>query len=282
MHTERSVVIAGATGYLGRFLVEHYSRKGWHVKALVRSAERARQKGIQAELIEAQVTQPDSLKGRFQGANLVISCVGITRQKDGLRYRDVDYQANMNLLHEALAAKVPRFVYVHVLGADKMRGVDLIEAKQAFVERLQAAQIASTVIAPSGYFSDMNDFLDMARAGRVWLFGKGDLQLNPIHGADLADAVYSAAEQQLAWLDVGGPEVFSHSELAQLALKVAGKPERITRLPDVLRRFVLFLLPKVTPQKLYGPVQFFMTAMGHNMVGKPYGRRRLEDYFSQE
>ena len=31
----------------------------------------------------------------------VISTVGITRQEDGLSYRDVDYQANLNLLEFA-------------------------------------------------------------------------------------------------------------------------------------------------------------------------------------
>ena len=41
------------------------------------------------------------LKGCRSGIDTVISTLGITRQKDGLTYLDVDYQANLNLLNEA-------------------------------------------------------------------------------------------------------------------------------------------------------------------------------------
>jgi uncharacterized protein YbjT (DUF2867 family) len=55
----------------------------------------------------------------------------------------------------------------------------LVAAKQAFADRLDAAPITSTIVAPSGFFSDMADFLNMAKSGRVWLFGTGRLRLNP-------------------------------------------------------------------------------------------------------
>jgi nucleoside-diphosphate-sugar epimerase len=41
---------------------------------------------------------PDTLKGICDGIDVVISSIGITRQKDGLKYMDVDYQGNKNLL----------------------------------------------------------------------------------------------------------------------------------------------------------------------------------------
>ena len=39
---------------------------------------------------------------------------------------------------------------------------------------------------PNGFFSDMKDFLEMAKKGRVYLFGDGQFKLNPIDGKDLA------------------------------------------------------------------------------------------------
>jgi len=209
----------------------------------------------------------------------VVSSLGITRQKDGLSYRDVDYQANRNLLDRALAAKVDRFAYIHVLGAESMGHVPLVAAKQAFVDALQAAPIASTVVAPSGYFSDMADFLSMARAGRVWLFGKGTHRLNPIHGADLAEAVAEAIEAGDPRADVGGPDVLSQNDLARLAFESLGTPPRITHLPDTLRRLALVILPWVTPRHVHGPAQFFLTAMGRDMVGTPCGTHHLVDHF---
>ncbi|MCE8536939.1 SDR family oxidoreductase [Ruegeria pomeroyi] len=274
-----SVLIAGATGYLGRFLCAEYHARGYRVTALVRDRRHAKDLVADA-LIEAQATQPETLTGLLTGIDLVVSALGITRQADGLSYRVVDFGANLNLLREAERAGVGRFAYVHVIRAQAMRHVPLVSAKADFVHALQASGIASTVIAPSGYFSDMGEFFSMARAGRVWLFGSGANRINPIHGADLAAAVADATEAGRGWLDVGGPETFTHTEIARMAFAALDRPPRITRLPDTLRKAALALLPWITPRRINGPAQFFLTAMSLDMVGAPFGTRRLAGYFA--
>jgi uncharacterized protein YbjT (DUF2867 family) len=280
MHTT-TVLVAGATGYLGRHIVKQYMSMGWHVRALVRNADAARKSGLDAtELFEGEATDPLTLFGAMDGVNLVISTLGITRQRDGLSYWDVDYQANANLLTDALAAKVERFAYVHVLNANRMQEVPLVAAKQAFVDRLQASAIKSTVIAPSGFFSDMGDFLNMAESGRVFLFGSGNLELNPIDGADLAEVIASAIWDGRDYVPVGGPETLTQNELAEAAFKALGKPAKITHLPDIFRRGALKVLPYVTPSAVHGPALFFLSALGMNMVGKTYGSKRVSEHFA--
>lgn len=44
----KTVVIAGATGYLGSYLTSYYQRQGWCVRALVRNEQAARTKGLEA------------------------------------------------------------------------------------------------------------------------------------------------------------------------------------------------------------------------------------------
>ncbi|MEQ8307032.1 MAG: SDR family oxidoreductase [Hoeflea sp.] len=277
----KTVFVAGATGYLGRHLCAEYKRRGWTVLALVRDRKRAGDLGCD-RMVEAEATVPATLSGSLESVDLVVSALGITRQADGLSYRDVDYQANLNLLQEALRARVPHFAYAHVLNADKMRGVPLVDAKAEFVSELQRAKIASTVIAPSGYFSDMGDFLDMARAGRVWLFGDGQYRINPIDGADLAAAIADAVDAKRDWLDVGGPDSYTHNELAELAFSALGRPAKITRLPDWIRKAAIAILPRVTPRKVHGPVQFFLTAFGMDMTGEKLGTRHLADFFAEK
>ena len=275
----QTVFIAGATGYLGRYLCSEYRLRGWAVIALVRDAAKAQDLAADI-LIEAEATKPDTLAGIMEGADLVVSALGITRQRDGLGYWDVDYQANLNLLDEAQRAGVKRFAYIHVLNAHKMRNVPLVAAKSAFVRALQGTNIAATVIAPSGYFSDMAEILAAARFGRMWLFGSGAHRMNPIHGADLATATVDAIAERRDWLNVGGPDVFCQSDLTKAAFAAAGKPERIIRLPDWLRSVVLLLLPRLTPRRIHGPAQFFLTAAGLDMVGEPQGTRHLKAHFA--
>jgi len=272
----KTVMIAGATGYLGRYLVRAFQQRGYRVRALVRDLARAQQQGLQAdEWLEAEATQTETLKGGLDGVDWLVSSLGLTRQGDGLSYTEVDYQANLNLLNEALSAAVQRVAYIHVLAAESMPAVPLVAAKQAYVKALQAAPVASTVMAPSGFFSDMQDFLSMAQQGRVWLFGDGSKRLNPIHGADLALATVDAMEQGRQWVDIGGPEVFTQRELAELAFASLGKTPKISFLPDAIRRWSLPLLPWFLPRHWRGPAQFFLTALGQNMVGEIVGHHRL-------
>ncbi len=274
----KRVFIAGATGYLGRYLCAEFQQRGWYVIALVRNSVLA--KPIAADqLIEAQATDAGSIRGVMAGTDLVVSSLGITRQTDGMGYWDVDYQANLNLLREAERAGVGRFAYIHVLRAAEMAHVPMVAAKSAFVEELQRSAITSTIIAPSGYFSDMSDFLAMARSGRVWLFGDGSKRINPIHGADLAAATVDAIEDGVPWLDVGGPDIFDQKELAGLAFASLGKAPRVTFLPDILRRITLRILPLVTPRRISGPARFFLNALALDMVGDQHGTRHLRDHF---
>ena len=274
----KRVFIAGATGYLGRFLCKEFQTRGWHVTALARKS--SSHANLPADrVVEAEATWSESLAGIMNDTDLVVSALGITRQTDGIGYWDVDYQANVNLLEEALRAKVARFAFVHVLNADRMENVPLVAAKAAFVRRLQTADIQSTIIAPTGYFSDMADFLKMAKGGRVWLFGNGQHRINPIHGADLAAAIFDTVEDGAAWADIGGPETMTQKDLARLCFEVLDKPPRITYLPDSLRRLALLLLPRIAPRRIAGPAQFFLTAGGMNMTAPPSGARMLVDHF---
>ncbi|QQA41955.1 SDR family oxidoreductase [Pelagovum pacificum] len=272
-----NVLVAGATGYLGRFLCAEYARRGHHVTALVRDT--ARGEGLADVLVEAEATRPETLRGIMDGVDLVVSSLGITRQTDGLGYREVDYQANLNLLREAEAAGVGRFAYVHVLNASAMSGVPLVEAKSAFVDALLASDMPATVIAPTGYFSDMGEVLTMARRGRVWLFGDGSQRLNPIHGADLATAIADATEAGLGSAEIGGPDVMTQDKIARAAFAALGSEPRITHLPDALRRIALATLP-ILPRRVSGPASFFLTALGMDMVAPRFGTRRLTDHFA--
>jgi len=277
----QTVFIAGATGYLGQHLVTTFRQRNWHVVALARSAEKAETALAQPHRwVYAEAPQSHAFKGVLAGVDVVVSALGVTRQKDGLSPWNVDYQANMNLLEEAVETGVGHFAYVHVLNAHQMLSVPLVAAKQAFVEELVGASIGHTIIEPSGYFSDMADFLAMAKTGRVWLFGDGQTRLNPIHGADLAEAIERAVSLRQGALQVGGPDVLSHRELAELAFAALGKPPRITCLPDPLRRITLRLLRMLAPQHVAGPAGFFLTAIGLDMVGERSGQRHLADFFS--
>lgn len=278
----QKILVAGGTGYLGHFLLQALKKRGYWVRALVRKeAQKEALSEWVDECVVGQITKPDTLVGLAEGMDGVFSSVGITRQKDGLTYEDVDYQGNLNLLREAERAGVQRFLYVSVLNGDQLGGLKIIDAKERFVQALIDSPIPHTIMRPSGFFSDMKELLDMAHSGRIYLFGTGQLRLNPIAGEDLAEVCVDSYETKKESVDVGGPDILTHHQMAELAFKVLDKPAKITYFPMWLIPIILFLLRTFTSSKTYGPVEFFLTALSKDQATTPYGKQRLEAFFQE-
>ena len=196
----KKILLAGATGYLGSHIAKKLIQSAYDLRVVVRSPDKLAQLGIEVEdVFQAELTRPETIKGCCSGIDTVISTVGITRQKDGLTYLDVDYQANLNLLNEARESGVRKFIYVSVLNGEKLRHLKICDAKERFVEQLEKTDLEYCVIRPNGFFSDMSEFYAMALKGNIYLFGSGEQKANPIHGEDLAavcvDAIGSSDQE---------------------------------------------------------------------------------------
>ena len=274
------ILIVGSTGYLGTNIIELLMSQQVQFKALARNKGKLLSMGVtESQIIEAQVTRPNELIGVFQGVDVVISCLGITRQQDGVGYLDVDYQANLNLLEESERAGVRKFIYISAYNAQKYPHVRLLNCKERFANRLlQTTKLIPCVIRPNGFFSDITEVYNMAKSGRVFTFGDGSIRLNPIHGKDLAIFCLEAIDKTERELDVGGPDVFSVDEIAHLAFVSQNKTEKNMHIPDFLRVFFL-KIARCLPERFGGAAEFFLTMLGEDNVAPTYGVHRLEDYF---
>jgi len=156
----KNIAITGATGYLGKYVLKELLKREIQTLALVRNSQKLEE--IHSSFLEikkAEVTKAETLWGKLQGIDAIISTVGITRQKDGLTYMDVDYQANLNLLKEAQKAGVRKFIYVSAIGGKEYRHLKIFQAKEDFVEELSNSGMNYCVVCPNGFFSDIQDFL---------------------------------------------------------------------------------------------------------------------------
>src|SRR3990167_3943679 len=122
------VLVAGATGYLGKHLVHELKRQGHRVRALVRNREKLWKRGpflepaVGAEVDEivvADLTRPESLYNACQQIEYIVSCVG-ANGPTGKDYAAIDYQGNYNLLQIAQqTTELKKFIYVSRLNASQ-------------------------------------------------------------------------------------------------------------------------------------------------------------------
>ena len=282
MKTEK-ILLAGATGYLGQFILAELLKKEYPTRIVVRNKAKIAPALLThplLEVVEAEVTQPDTLQGVCKGVHKVISSVGITRQKDGLTYEQVDFQANKNLLDEALREGVRKFIYVSVFKGEAMRHIAIGAAKERFVDTLKASGLDYCIIRPSVSYSYMTLFFKMDKKDIIHLFGKGQYTMNPIHGEDLAEVCVAQLERYEREVNVGGAEIFTQTEMAHLAFEVLHKPANIIYLPDWVRRLILKMGKYLLPKSIYGAMEFVLTIMAMDVVAPmQVGKHRLKAFF---
>lgn len=193
-----SVLVAGATGYLGRYVVAELHSRRHLVRAVVRDRARACRKGpwgspsldgLVEEWAVGSVTDSGFTRDLAADVEHVVSALGVTRQKADPW--QIDNLANLAILDSALR-HAGSFTYINALGGERCPA-QLTRAKSAFAQTLSAAPISSQIINPPAYFSDMTEVLAMARRGLVAVF-RPEARINPIHGADLAAYVVDRME----------------------------------------------------------------------------------------
>ena len=114
------VLAVGATGSIGRLIVDEALREGHAVRALVRNPARARQLPPNVERVVGDVTRPDTLSGVTDGVDAIVFTLG---SDDGGRVgaEMVDYGGVRNVLR-ALVPRSARIVLMTAIGVTNRTG----------------------------------------------------------------------------------------------------------------------------------------------------------------
>ena len=225
------------------------------------------------------VTKPETLRGLCDGADAVITTVGLTGSSATITNYDIDYQGNVNLLREAQRAGVKHFTYISVIKADSDPKVPMLHAKAMFEEELKKSGIPYVIHRPTGYFYDIAKvFMPMIEKGEVTLLGKQDAHANVIDTSDFAEFIVLHMCDENAVYDVGGKETYSYEEIARMFFEAAGKPAVIKRAPVFLFS-VLAFVNKCKKNGKEAIIRFSKWTLTNELVGKDiYGKLSFREY----
>lgn len=276
------VVVAGATGAIGAEVVRELQSRGSRVRALVR--EPARLTTEPEEIFVGNLLNPRTLEGSCAGADAVVSCAGASLASKIFTYRaetfyTVDDGGNRNLLHEAEEAGARRFGYVSVFGGRFLGMMEFIRAHESFAAAIRLSSIEHLVVRPTVTFARLAPLVERARKrGRLPMIGTGQARTNPVHEADVAKALVDALEGREQEVDVGGPEVLTWEEIAEMAARAAGDAE--VRFSYLWRAQLRASLRRFTGRHGYDSAAYRIAEAAVDMVAPAVGERRLEDYFA--
>lgn len=273
------VVLAGAFGRLGSDILRALVRDGHDVLAVdmvLRELD-----GIEGsyEKKQVDVTKPEQLAGLCEGADAVITTVGLTRTSAEVTNYDIDYRGNLNLLNEAKRAGVKKFAYVSVLKADRAPKVPMLHAKYLLEEALKASGIDYVIFRPTGYFYDIAKvFKPMIEKGEVTLLGKKPVSANVIDTTDLADFMLLHLNDKNVTYDIGGTETYTYEQIARMFFAAAGKEPVIKHAPPFLFD-VLAFINKLKKNGKEAILRFSKWTLTESMVAEHrFGRLSFKEY----
>lgn len=257
-----AVLVTGAAGVMGRRLVRALRERGARVRGLVlpNDAGKAELAALGCELVEGDLSRPDSLVGVTRGIRTVYHLAAVILSPDPSVFQRVNLEGTAHLVRDSAASGVEHFVYVSSASVVYPRRTPYAESKLAAetVVRAQAG-LAHTIVRPTLVYDEtggqefvlFRDFL--LRYPLVPFVGDGLARKRPVFSQDVIDGLLLLLENPKSYgklYNFSGGEPITLIDLARLVLKHAGAQRTFVHVPVPLCRAVA----KVTQAFMKRPV----------------------------
>lgn len=238
------VTVFGASGFIGRHIVQALARRGYRVRAAVRRPDLAthlQPLGAPGQImpVQANLRYRWSIERAVIGADAVVNAVGILAPSGKQTFDAVQAFGPRAIAEAARAAGIDRVTHVSAIGADA-------DSKSAYARTKAAGEAGvletlpdSIILRPSIVFGPEDDFFNqfagMARfSPALPLLGNGVTKFQPVYVCDVAEAVAKAVDGDLAAgsiYELGGPEQKSFKECLELMLEVTRHSRALLPIP---------------------------------------------------
>ena len=264
------VVLAGAFGNLGAEILKKLCAAGHEVVAA--DLKEREVEGCEGKYTFKAInaTKPETLEGLCDGAEVVITTMGLTGASTTVTSYDIDYQGNMNLYAECKRAGVKKFNYISVISCDEpgAEQVPMLHAKYLVEQEIKKEPMDWVIYRPTGYFYDIAKvFKPYIDKGEMQLLkGYGGVKANVVDCPDFAQFIVAHMLATNVPYNVGGKETYTYEEMAKMCFDAAGKPLKIKWAPIWLF-CILANLPKIKKAGKHDIILFSKWTLSHDLVG---------------
>lgn len=244
--------VFGATGFLGRYVVQQLAKMGSQVLVPFRGSEDSHRHlklmGDLGQIVPMKYNPRDenSIKAVMAKANVVLNLIGREYETRNFSFEEVNHGMAEQL---AVIAKehggIFRFIQVSCLGASLSSPSRMLRAKAAAEESILREFPEATIMRPGtligtedrilnswAYFAKKYSFLP--------LFGDGSTKIQPVYVVDVAAAIIASLKDDSSSMgkiyELGGPEIFTMHELAELMFETIREWPRYVKVPFPIAR----------------------------------------------
>jgi NADH dehydrogenase len=247
------IFISGGTGFVGGHLVRELLGRGHELRLLTHHRGKSTA-GV--ELIEGEVTRPESFEAALSGCDAVINLVGIIREfpSQGITFERLHVQATSAMLAAAQKNGIRRYLQMSALGT-RPNAVSAYHATKWRAEELvRESGLGWTILRPSLIYGPQDAFINMLAAQLrlapvMPVIGDGSYRLQPIHADDVARCFALALEMPETvghCYGLCGNERMTYKQLLDSVAAALGKsPPLKPHAPLVLMRLIIPVMQKL-------------------------------------
>lgn len=195
------VLVSGATGFIGRHLVEALHSRGHTVIAAARHPQRLQASDPDLGRVAVDYARdhaPEDWLPRLREVDAVVNAVGIF-QGDAARFEALHVAAPRALFEGCVRAGVRRVIQISALGADAGAETVYHRSKQAADSHLRQLPLDWTIVQPSLVYgpggASARLFTGLAALPLIPLPGGGGQRVQPLHLNDLVAGLIALLEE---------------------------------------------------------------------------------------
>jgi nucleoside-diphosphate-sugar epimerase len=215
------LAVTGATGFVGRALLDRALAAGHAVRALARRPQAARE-GV--TWVTGDLAAPGALA---EGADALIHVAGVVNAPDRAGFVAGNVEGTASILAAAEAAGVRRFVHVSSLSAREPQLSHYGWSKREAERLVEASPLDAAIVRPSAIYgpgdTEMRDLFRAARLGLALLPPPG--RMSAVHVDDLARLLLVLAESEpaRACYEVDDGRAWTHADFARAIGAAVGR-----------------------------------------------------------
>lgn len=244
--------IAGGTGFIGKHLINTFSKDVYNVRCLVRTEKKAavcKKAGFEAAI--GDITDRESLKGKLDNCDIVVHLVGIIEEKGDMTFERVHVEGTRNLIDEAKKANVKYIFYQSALGASTNSWAKYYKTKAEAEEIVRTSGMPYIIFRPSLVIGRGDAFTEklkeLVRLGPfVPIPGSGNGKFQPIYVEDWVKCFMTLFSNGLRFTvhgsriyEFGGPEHLTYNEIIMQLMEAMQIHKPLVHLPLKLIRLSL-------------------------------------------
>lgn len=249
-----TVMVTGATGFLGRRVVQALLDRGKDVRVLVRTpGSETMFDEDKVDVHYGAVTDPASLRTSFYDLEQVVHLVAVIQEKGRATFFRINVEGTQNVLKAAKDAGVRRFVHLSAIGAQENPRMRYLYSKWMAEQLVFGSGIPYTILRPSLLFGEGDEFMN-ALAGLVRtmplvpVIGNGKNEFQPVSADDVARCVANAVDNprlRNRRVEIGGPQRLTYDQIVDdVAFTMSTRRWKL-HIPVALMRFPVWLGEKL-------------------------------------